>query len=127
MADRVIRWHIAGVLSETGVVDTDVHGDAYRMDKDYHPIEAWIRVKTASQGVEGTGITVDINDDGVSIFAEGQEPTLPDNTTEDTCVNFTSLAMVIAKDSVVTLDVDSVGIEYPGKDLIVELTLEEAD
>jgi len=35
--------------------------------------------------------------------------------------------LVIKEDSIVTLDVDQVGGEYSGKDLVVELYLEEAD
>jgi len=124
--NRVLRWHIAGVLSETGVLDTDVQGNAFRADKDYTPTDTWLRVKTAPQGTNGTGIKVDINDDGVSIYGEDQEPVIPDNTTENTCNNFSSPNLVIAKGSIITLDVDQVGIEYPGKDLVVELYLDEA-
>jgi len=126
-ADRILRWHIKGVLSETGVEDTDVEGQAHRLDKDYIPTEVWLRVKRASQGLEGTGIIVDINDDGVSIFGEGQEATLPDNTTENTCDTFSSPALVLKDESIITLDIDQVGEEYAGKDLVVELYLSKAD
>jgi len=117
----ILRWHIPGVLSETGVVNTDVQGNAYRLDADYVPDEVWIRVKTASQGVSGTGITLDINDDGVSIFR--QNPSLPDNTQSITCNTFQP--GVLLEGSVITLDVDSVGKEYAGNDLTVELSLAE--
>ena len=127
MADKILRWHIAGVLSETGVLDTDVHGDAYRLDKDYQVLDTWLRVKTAPQGLEGAGIQIDINDDGTSIYGEGEEPVLPDNTTEATCDTFSSKNLVLQKESIITLDVDQVGQEYPGKDLVVELYLEKAD
>jgi len=127
MADRILCWHIKGVLSETGVEDTDVEGQAHRLDKDYIPTEVWLRVKRASQGLEGTGIIVDINDDGVSIFGEGQEATLPDNTTENTCDTFSSPSLVLQDESIITLDIDQVGEEYAGKDLAVELYLDEAD
>lgn len=123
MADRVIRWHIAGVLSKTGVKDTDVQGNAYKADKDYTPTDTWLRVKTAPQG---TGIKVDINDDGVSIYGEDQEPVLPDNTVEVTHNNFSSSALVIKEGSTITLDIDRVGDEYAGKDLVVELYLDKA-
>jgi len=115
------------VLSETGVKDTDVEGQAHRLDADYIPTLAWVRVKHASQGLEGTGIIVDINDDGVSIFGEGQEANLPDNSTETTCNTFSSSGLVLKSGSVITLDVDQVGEEYAGKDLVVELYLREAD
>ena len=127
MANRILRWHIKGVLSETGVEDTDVEGQAHRLDADYIPEDVWVRVKRASQGLEGTGIIVDINDDGVSIFGEGQEANLPDNSTETTCNTFSSSGLVLKSGSVITLDVDQVGEEYAGKDLVVELYLREAD
>ena len=124
---RILRWHIKGVLSETGIVDTDVEGQAYRLEKDYIPTDTWLRVKSTSQGLRRTGITVDINDDGVSIFGEGQEANLPDNSTETTCNTFSSSGLVLKSGSVITLDVDQVGEEYAGKDLVVELYLREAD
>lgn len=127
MADEILHWHIAGVLSETGVVDTDVHGDAYRLDKDYKVLDTWLRVKTAPQGKGGLGIQIDINDDGTSIYGEDKEPVLPDNTGETTCDTFSSKNLVLRKESIITLDVDRVGEEYSGKDLVVELYLEEAD
>ena len=126
MANRVLRWHILGVLSKTGVVDTDVQGNAYKADKDYTPTDTWLRVKTAPQGTQGTGIKIDINDDGVSIYGEGHEPVLPDNTTEATCNNFASPEVVIKEGSIITLDIDRVGSEYAGKDFVVELYLDEA-
>ncbi len=126
MADRIIRWHIKGVLSETGVVGTDVEGQVHRLDRDYIPEDTWLRVKRASQGLEGTGIIVDINDDGVSIFGENLEANLPDNTLEDTCHTFSSTDLVLRRGSILTLDIDQVGVEYAGKDLVVELYLREA-
>jgi len=114
------------VLSETGVEDTDVEGQAHRLDRDYIPTDTWLRVKRASQGLRGTGITVDINDDGVSIFEDGQEANLPDNSTEDTCNTFSSPDLVLKEGSVITLDIDQVGEEYAGEDLVVELYLDKA-
>ena len=127
MADRIIRWHIKGVLSETGAVDTDVEGQAHRLDRDYIPEDTWLRAKKAPQGIDGTGIIVDINDDGVSIFGERREATLPDNATENTSNTFSSPSLVLREDSVITLDIDQVGKEYAGKDLVVELYLRKAD
>ena len=126
MADKVLHWHIPGVLSETGVVDTDVHGDAYQLDKDYKVLDTWLRVKAAPQGEGGLGIQIDINDDGTSIYGEGREPVLPDNTQETTCNTFSSKGLVLQEGSVITLDVDRVGEEYAGKDLVVELYMESA-
>ncbi len=126
MADKVLRWHIPGVLSETGVVDTDVHGDAYQLDRDYVVLDTWLRIKTVPKGEGGLGIQVDINDDGTSIYGEGQEPVLPDNTQETTCNTFSSKRLVLEEGSVITIDVDRVGGKYAGKDLVVELYLENA-
>lgn len=132
MADRILRWHIPGVLSETGVVDTDVHGNAYLMDRDYRVITTWMRVKRAPQGTGGLGIQVDINyqkpeeDEGTSIYGDGREPALPDNTLDTLCNTFSSQDLILEEESVITLDIDRVGEEYSGKDLVVELYLEAA-
>ena len=117
---KTLRWHIEGVLSATGVKDTDVHGMAYRLDRDYKVLDTWLRVKTPAQDLEG--IVIDINDDGTSIYRAGQEPKLPDNTTSATCNNFSSL--VLLEGSIITLDINQVGQENSGKDLVVELYLE---
>ncbi len=126
MADRILHWHITGVLLETGVIDTDLLGDAYQMDKDYRVLDTWLRIKTVPKGEGGLGIQVDINDDGTSIYGEAQEPVLPDNTQEAICNTFSSKNLVLQEGSIITLDVDEVGEEYSGKDLVVELYLEKA-
>ena len=116
---RILRWHIVGVLSETGVVDTDVQGSAYRLDRNYRPVDTWGRVKSVPTG--DTGIQIDINDDGTSIYTTN--PVIPSGSQEITSNAFSTQALL--KDSVITLDVDQVGSGYPGKDLVVELYLEE--
>lgn len=118
---RVLHWHIAGVLSETGVKDTDVQGNAFRMEKNYRVLDTWMSVKEISTG--DLGIQIDINDDGVSIF--NTEPTIPSGSLRITSNAFLSKGLVLLKESVITLDVDQVGSGYPGKDLVVELYLEE--
>ena len=123
MADRILRWHVPGVLSETGVVDTDGQGQAHRLDRDYRVLDTWVRVKLASQGVGGTGITIDINDDGTSIYRSGHEANLPDNTLEATVNTFSSPGLVLVEGSIITLDVDKVGTEFAGEDLVAELYL----
>ena len=125
MADRILHWHIAGVLSQTGVKDTDVQGNAFRMDRDYRCLDTWLRVKTASQDNEGLGVQVDINDDGTSIFGVDQKPVLSNNATENTCNTFAGMNQIITEGSIVTLDVDRVGQKYSGRDLVVELYLNE--
>ena len=115
-----LRWNVQGVLSD-GVVGTDIGGNAYRMDKDYRPVEAWARVKTATQGVGDTGIRIDINTDGESIFTETLG--IPDDVLTATSKAFTGASL--NKGAVVTLDVDEVGAEYAGNDLVVELEVKE--
>ena len=123
MADRILRWHVPGVLSEKGVVDSDVQGQAHRLDRDYRVLDTWVRVKTAPQGTGGTGIVIDINDDGTSIYLSGHEANLPDNTLEATVNTFSSPDLVLVEGSIITLDVDQVGGEFPGEDLVVDLYL----
>ena len=114
----ILRWFIPGVLSNS-IVGTQ--GEAYKLDKDYRATDTWVRVATNSQGERGTGLTIDINDDGTSIYREN--PSLPDNTQSITCNTFSP--GVLLEGSVITLDVDSVGKEYAGNDLTVELSLAE--
>ncbi len=116
---RVLRWHIAGVLSETDVNDTDVQGNAHWMDRDYRVVNTWMRVKRIPTG--DLGIQIDINDDGTSIY--NTEPVIPSGSQEITSDAFRGVTLL--KGSVITLDVDRVGSGYPGKDLVVELYLAE--
>lgn len=116
---RVLHWHIPGVLSETGVKDTDVQGNAYRMERDYRVIDTWVRVKKVPTGDQG--IQIDINEGGWSIFQT--EPVIPSGSQEITSNAFS--AAVLLKGSVITLDVDRVGSGNTGEDLVVELYLEE--
>ncbi len=118
---RVLHWHIDGVLSESGVEDTDVHGNAFQMERNYRTVNTWGRVKSVATGA--TGIQFDINVDGVSIFTT--PPTIPSGSQEITSNAFISDGLTLLEGSVITLDVDQVGSGYPGKDLVVELYLEE--
>ena len=116
---RILRWHVIGILSETGVEDTDVQGSAYRMERNYRVVNTWVRVKRVPTG--DLGIQIDINGNGTSIFRT--KPVLPSGSQEITSNAFSSV--VLLKGLVITLDIDRVGSEYPGKDLVVELYLEE--
>ena len=71
--------------------------------------------------IEETGVAIDINDDGSSIYTT--KPTIPSGSQEITSNAFSTV--VLFEGSVITLDVDQVGSGYPGKDLVVELYLEE--
>ena len=116
--NRILRWHIPGVLSETGVKDTDVKGNAYKLDRDYIPVECWVRLKSAPSGMT---LIIDINDDGTSIFSE--RPVMTDNQLDEVFNTFASPHLSMLKDSIVTLDIDQVSNSNPGEDLVVELWL----
>jgi len=119
MASRVLHWYIAGSLSETGVVGANV-SDEYTLDRNYSPGRLHLRLKEAP-APDGEPCTIDINDDGESIFPE-DKPII--TTTEEIYRNWSN--KVMAKDSVITLDIDQISPKTSGKDLTVELELEEA-
>ena len=122
---KVLHWHIPEVLSARDVKDTDVYGNAFRLERDYRPIDTWLRVKEVPTDEGGAGIQIDINDDGTSIYGESL-PTLPDKTQEATSNTFSSRDLVLVEGSVITLDVVRVAQGYSGLGLVVELYLEEA-
>jgi len=120
MSDRVLNWHIAGVLSNN-VEGANVSTE-FVADKDYMPVRVILRQKTAQAGDANI---IDINDDGVSIFGD-IKPTLNQGITSTEFGVFESSRMLIEKDSVITLDVDQVSGTTPGADLTVQLDLVEA-
>lgn len=120
MADRILTWHIPGVLSESGVAEANTLTQ-YIADEDYVPKKVWILQKTAPSG----GLTtIDINDDGTSLFTTN--PSLPADMTTAEWTTFNTALLSIKKDSVLTLDVDSVSSATPGADLTVHLELDKA-
>ncbi len=123
MADRIFSWHEPGVMSETNVVGTNTK-EAYTTDKDYVPERVILRLKTPG-ATDGDSLTIDINDDGVSIF--DVNPTIGQGLTEMIVTSFKSTLVQINKDSVLTLDIDQVSGTTPGNDLTVQLDLAEAD
>ena len=120
MADRILTWHIHGVLSETGVVGVNT-AEAYVADDDYVPIRVHLQLADASSG---DPLIVDINDDGSSIFGT-LKPTIGWNSNFVTMSVFGSGPSVISKDSVITLDIDQVSGSDPGSDLTVHLELDK--
>ena len=119
-ADRVLTWYIPGFLSETGVVGSNVSTE-YTLDQNYVPGRLHIRLKE-KPSPDGEPCTIDINDDGESIFPQTQKPIL--TTDEVTYISFAG--GTLAKDSVITLDIDQVSPKVTGKDLTVELELNKA-
>ena len=121
MADRILIWHIPGVLSETGVAESNT-GVEYTLDKDYTPERVVLRLKTAAAS-SGSPCTIDINDDGASIF--DINPTIGQGLTTVVCGSFASGLTFMKKDSVITLDIDQVSSITSGSDLTVQLDLKE--
>ena len=113
-----IGWYIPGVLSETGVVGSNIDKE-YIMDRDYMPSVLHLRLKTLPEP-DGEPLTIDINCDGESIFPN-EKPILVRG--DEDYKDWTN--KVLKKDSVVTLDIDQVSPTTPGKDLTVQLDLEE--
>ncbi|KKM85257.1 hypothetical protein LCGC14_1290900 [marine sediment metagenome] len=121
MADLILTWHIPGVLSETGVAESNT-GVEYTLDKDYVPERVILRLKTAAAS-SGTPCTIDINDDGSSIF--DVNPTIGQGLTEVVWDSFASSLIKMKKDSVITLDIDQISSTTYGRDLTVQLDLKE--
>lgn len=117
----ILTWHIPGVLSETGVVETNT-GVEYTLDRDYVPVRVLLRLKKA--GASDEFCTVDINDDGVSIF--DINPTIGQGLLSTSWTAFDDALTVLEKDSVITLDIDSISEKTSGSDLTVQLDLIEA-
>lgn len=108
-----LRWYIDGNISRS---KTQV-GGTYVLDADYKPIRVDITARLS--GVGGNTV-IDINDDGVSIF--DSNPALSEYQTSKawTTIPFNTLR----KNSVITLDIDSVNTQDTIRDLTVEMEVE---
>ena len=118
MADRVLTWFVRGVLANNSV-GTNV-GEEYVLDADYVPERVVLR---SSTGV-GT-ITIDINDDGETIF-NGVNPSVGQGLREALWDVFLETQPYLLKDSIITLDVDSVSSSVAGANLTINLELNRA-
>jgi len=117
MADKILRWYIDGSIARA---KTWV-GGSYKLDADYKPVR--VNMSNREVGRLTLPTVIDINDDGVSIFADvGIRPALLPYQTEKTWT--TMNPNVIRADSLITLDIDSVCDETPCRDLTVELELD---
>ncbi len=123
MADDRLTWHVPGVMSETDVVDVNT-GTQYTLDAGYVPERVILRLKTPG-ATDGDALTIDINDDGASIF--DVNPTIGQGLTEVIVTSFKTTLISMKKDSLVTLDIDQVSGTTPGNDLTVQLDLVLAD
>jgi hypothetical protein len=121
MADRILTWHIPGpVASVAGLVEpgTKVNvGAEFVADCDYVPVRVLVLVQTMP--VSGL-LTVDVNDDGVSIF--DFVPSLGAGHTQREADLFLD-DPTIEEGSVITLDIDAVPVG--ATDLTVHLELRE--
>lgn len=114
MADRQLIWSVSGQIEpKTSVLPV------YKLDGDYVPVRFWARRETPGGSLDQIAL-MDVNDDGTSIFTNrpGFHPAA--NEVEDDQI--ANNVATIAKDSLVTLDVDVGG----GEDLTVYLDLDEA-
>lgn len=114
MADLRLVWTVDGRIEpKTGIVPV------HKLDRDYVPIRFYARREAVGGSLDQIAL-MDINDDAVSIFTNrpGFHPAASEVEDEQIATN----VGVIAKDSVVTFDVDVGG----GEDLTVYLDLDEA-
>lgn len=114
MADLQLIWSVSGQIEpKTAIVPV------YKTDRDYTPVRFYARRETAGGTLDQIAL-MDVNDDGTSIFTNrpGFHPGASEVEDEQIATNVTT----IAKNSVVTFDVDVGG----GEDLTVVLDLDEA-
>ena len=112
MSDLSLRWFIKGVLSESGVVGTEIQG-VYRTpdNVDYQLDRVYLRQRIKP---EGTPTIIDINDDGVSLFTYNPQLNGFQDKMWTTCND-----TVIEGGSIISLDIDSVSPTICGEDLTV--------
>jgi hypothetical protein len=80
--------------------------------------EVQVHVGTAPTG---QALIVDVNDDGTTVFTtQGNRPTVADGANDDTS-GAADGGTAIAKDSVITVDVDQVGSGTAGADMTVHV------
>lgn len=115
MADRVLRWFVAGLQ---GGIKQNV-GGTHILDADYKPGRVHLSLRTATKG--SRPLKIDITDDGESIFVD--KPAL--NAQQDKVWGNVP-GNVMRADSLIKLNRDQVADLDPGEDLTVELELELA-
>ena len=118
--NRILTWHFPGPLTDIrGLVEPGVRADAgaeFVADQDYLPVALRILVKTAA--VAGL-LTVDINDDGTSIFDTAPSVGADRNQAD---VSLFKNDPTIKEGSVITRDFDAIPVG--AVDLTVHLELE---
>ena len=117
MADRCLVWYIPKFLA--GLEGEDA-STPYVLDDDYAPVRVVVRQQEA-QGGDAT--IIDINDDGTSIFGD-VKPAVNQGLLHTEWSSFEETLTFLAKDSVITLDIDQVSRTVPGSHLMVQLELD---
>jgi len=107
-----LNWNIASP-SVTGT-----RPERFRLDKAMRPVAVWMYAVTEPLGQP---LTIDINDDGISILSINAA--LPAGVNESRTTGISSQRM--EKNSVITLDIDQLGSGEMGKDITVQLDLVE--
>jgi hypothetical protein len=108
----ILTWYVKGNLA----VDTAIL-PRFKLEKAMVPTKVWMHSEDAPQVQP---VIIDINDDGTSIFTYR-----PSMISTEHVSRLMGVAK-IAKDSVITLDIDQTGLgQQPGKNLTVQLYLEE--
>ena len=113
---RYLTWYVEGLRVGTSQKET------YRLDGDYNPVRAWVHFGSAPNGSDSddTETVIDINADGVSVFAY-RPRSLNSADTDEAVFSSTQLS----KDTLITMDIDSIAKEA-GRDMTVCLELEES-
>ena len=111
MADKILRWYFSGQVRPLTRVD-----GIHTLETDYRPEKVVMNFGDSPDGNAPT--VIDIKDDGVSIFADDKAASTQASKTWTTMPGNT-----MYEDSIISMDVYSVGQEFPGSDLTVELYL----
>ncbi len=115
---KTLTWFLSGQVAEG-----TAQGPAFRLDADYRVTRIWMSAKT---GPSGSNLIVDINQDGTSLFASHTtNPCIVKGNTEMDDHDISYTLGHLSDGGVVTLDVDAAGNGEPGRDLTVQIDLDE--
>lgn len=105
------------ILTVPGALTTGTDKAAHFQMPDKALIDE-VRCHVGTQPV-GASVIVDVNDDGTTIFTtQGNRPEIADSTSDDTS-GVADGGTAVAKDSVITVDIDQIGSGTAGSDLTV--------
>ena len=105
------------VFTVAGTLTTGTDKCAYfRVPRKVRIDEVRVHVGTAPTG---DAVTIDVNDDGTTIFTTQTSRPSIDATGSDAVSGVPDGGLAVAKDSVITIDIDIVGSGTAGSDLTV--------